>query len=79
VVWLPRHLACTEAVGVWEARDGRIVVKRNQLRSLTAFAGAVLHELCHAMFGASDVTSEFEEALTKALGNAVSRQIKGRQ
>jgi hypothetical protein len=63
----------TEAVGVWEERDGRIVVKRNQLRSLPVFAGTVLHELCHAMSGAS----EFGEALTKALGNVVSRRIKG--
>jgi Histidine kinase-, DNA gyrase B-, and HSP90-like ATPase len=69
----------TEAVGVWEGGDGRIVVKRNQLRSLPAFAGTVLHELCHAMSGASDVTSEFEEALTKALGDVVSRQITGRK
>jgi hypothetical protein len=29
------------------------------------------------MSGASDVTGEFEEALTKALGNVVSRQLKG--
>lgn len=69
----------SEAVGVWEEHDGRIVVKRDQLRSLPVFAGTVLHELCHAMSGASDVTSEFEEALTKALGNVVSRQIKSKQ
>jgi hypothetical protein len=69
----------TEAVGVWEKSEGRIVVKRNQLGSLPKFAGTVLHELCHAMSGASDVTNEFEEALTKVLGNLVSRQLKGRK
>jgi hypothetical protein len=55
------------------------VVKRNQLVSLPVFAGTVLHERCHAASGAGDVTGEFEEALTKTLGNAASRQVKGRK
>lgn len=66
-----------EAVGVWDEDQRRIVVKRNQLRSLSAFAGTILHELCHAMSGATDVTGEFEDALSSALGNVVSRQITG--
>lgn len=55
------------------------LVKRHQLRPRPLFAGTFRHELCHAMSGASDVTSEFEEGLTKGLGNVVSRQINGRK
>jgi len=65
----------TEAVGVWEAGEGRIVVKRSQLQSLPAFAGTVLHELSHALSGASDVSLEFEQQLTEELGGVASRSI----
>lgn len=64
-----------EAVGVWEEGEGRIVVKRNQLRSLAAFAGTVLHELSHALTGASDMSLEFEQGLTNEIGNVLARQL----
>jgi hypothetical protein len=65
----------TEAVGVWESAEGRIVIKRSQLQSLAAFAGTVLHELSHALSGASDVSLEFEQQLTAELGGVASRSI----
>jgi hypothetical protein len=57
-----------EALGVWEAADGWIVVKREQLGNPEAFLGTLLHELAHAMSGAFDMTEEFEDALTDLLG-----------
>jgi hypothetical protein len=57
-----------EAVGVWEPRERRIVVKRDQLGSLETFAATILHEAAHAASGAPDVSFEFESALTEFLG-----------
>ena len=65
-----------EAVGVWEPAESRIIVKRSQLQSLADFAGTVLHELSHALSGASDMSLEFEQQLTKELGGIVARNIK---
>lgn len=65
-----------EATGVWDESVGVIVVKRSQLKSIRDFAGTVLHELAHAVSGASDVSLEFEEALTEELGTLAHHQIK---
>ena len=65
----------TEAVGVWEPGEGRVIVKRTQLQSLATFAGTILHELSHALSGAPDVSIEFEQQLTEELGGVVSRSI----
>jgi hypothetical protein len=64
-----------EAVGVWEPRERRIVIRRDQLTSIESFAGTVLHEVAHATSGAPDISIEFEQALTESLGTvtAVSR------
>jgi hypothetical protein len=64
-----------EAVGVWEAGDGQIIVKRTQLQSVAMFAGTVLHEVSHALSDAPDVSLEFEEKLTQELGAIVARQL----
>ena len=64
-----------EAVGLWEPGEGRVIVKRTQLQSLAIFAGTILHELSHALSGASDVSIEFEQQLTEELGGVVSRSI----
>ncbi len=64
-----------EAAGVWEPAEGRIVVKRDQLRSLEAYAGTLLHEVAHAVSGTSDVSAAFEEVLTSELGGVARRSI----
>jgi hypothetical protein len=65
-----------EAVGVClEPAEGRIIVKRSQLQSLTDFAGTVLHELSHALSGAPDMSLEFEQQLTREPGRIVARNI----
>lgn len=62
----------SEAVGVWEPAEGRIVIRRDQLASLESFAGTLLHEAAHALSGASDLSPRFEEALTNLLGKAAA-------
>jgi len=62
----------TEAAGIWEANDSCIIIKRSQLQSLKDYAGTLLHEIAHAISGATDVSSEFEQCLTSLLGRVVS-------
>lgn len=58
----------TDAVGLWDAETASIVIRRDQLKSLDAFAGVLLHEIAHARSGCDDVTREFENELTELLG-----------
>ena len=64
-----------EAVGVWEGEQQRIVVKRSQLQRKDRYAATLLHEYTHALSGADDETLEFEEGLTRALGDLADRLI----
>jgi hypothetical protein len=64
-----------EAAGVWEPTHRRIVIKRNQLENLQTYAGTLLHETAHACSGASDVSEEFEAALTDLLGRLAKRGV----
>lgn len=57
-----------ETVGLWEPVNKRIIIKRNQLKSLSAFAATLLHECAHAKSGADDVSRSFEQELTKIIG-----------
>lgn len=57
-----------EANGIWEANPGRIIIKRDQLRDVQAYAGTLLHEVAHAISGASDLSEEFQGTLTQLLG-----------
>ena len=65
-----------EAGGVWDSSLGRIIIKRSELTNLEIYAGILLHEVCHAMTGASDVTRDFEKALSDLLGVLASKNIK---
>lgn len=65
-----------EAVGLWDTETGAIVIKRDQLQSLQAFAGTVIHEVAHADSGAPDISAEFEDALTNELGTTVSTLLE---
>lgn len=57
-----------EPVGLWESDRCRIIIRRSELGSISAFAGALLHEMTHASTGLLDVTRDFEGALTTTLG-----------
>lgn len=64
-----------EAVGVWEPREQRIVVKRSQLANLHRYAGTLLHEMAHATSGAPDLSRRFEDELTVSLGSVASNSL----
>lgn len=64
-----------DADGVWDAQAGTIVVARHQLSSTTAFAGTLLHEICHARSGYSDLSVAFESELSDALGEVATRAL----
>jgi len=61
--------------GLWRPEDRSIVIKRDQLRDLSSYAGTLLHELTHAATGTDDRTLEFEEALTQRLGIVAATAI----
>jgi hypothetical protein len=64
-----------EAAGIWEPQEGRIVVKRDQLATIEAYAGTLLHEVAHATSGTPDISAGFEEALTASLGEVATRSL----
>jgi hypothetical protein len=72
----PDLLNGTQTQGLWDAANGRIVIKRSQLAALDSFAGTLLHEITHAHTGYFDVTREFETALTELLGQVASVHIQ---
>ena len=67
-----------EASGIWEPSTGRIIIKREMLRSLLDYAGTLLHEVAHVRSGASDISSGFEDELTSIIGLVVSNHVAGR-
>jgi hypothetical protein len=65
-----------EATGVWEPKEGRIVIKRDRLATLASYAGTLLHEVAHAATSTADVSAPFEEALTAELGVIASGELE---
>jgi hypothetical protein len=65
-----------EASGLWDASEGRIVIKRDQLKNLRDYAGTLVHEIAHVKSGASDVSSDFEHQLTLLIGMMISKSLK---
>lgn len=62
--------------GVWEPSQNMIVIKRTQLRSLSSFAGTLIHEIVHAKSGCGDFSLGFELALTEVLGSVMSKILE---
>lgn len=65
----------SSTVGLWENDKNRIVIKRSQLESLSAYAGTLLHECIHALSGASDVSRQFEIELTSLIGDIAEKYL----
>jgi hypothetical protein len=55
-------------LGLWEAHEGRIVIRRDRLGDLAHYAGTLLHEVGHMVSGTLDGTLEFENELSRLLG-----------
>jgi len=64
-----------EALGIWEPDTRRIIIKRDQLKHVQQYAGTLLHETAHALSGASDISEEFETALTNLLGTLAKNTL----
>lgn len=65
-----------QVAGLWQPSDRTIIIKRDQLTSLSTYAGVLLHELAHAVSGTADRTIEFENVLTRFLGMVAAGAIK---
>jgi hypothetical protein len=63
------------AHGLWEPARRRIVINRRCLRSRELFVATLLHEIAHAITGATDLTAEFEDGLTDLLGTVGTRAV----
>ncbi|WP_434414462.1 sensor histidine kinase [symbiont of Argiope bruennichi] len=71
-------LSSREEIGHWDSVNRRIIVKRNQLKNLSSYAGTLIHEVIHAKTGAFDCTREFESELTYVIGKLTERQLKSK-
>lgn len=65
----------SDALGLWDGSTNSIVIRRDQLSSLSNFAGTLLHEIVHAQTGYDDVTRAFESALTDVIGQTASAAL----
>jgi len=65
--------------GLWDPISGEVVVHRSQLRNVADFAGTLLHELTHARTGYTDVSRDFEGALTVTIGSLASDALRSKR
>lgn len=65
-----------EVVGTWDEATGEVVIRRDQLASMTMYAGTLLHEVTHARTQTDDVTSAFEDALTGTTGSVAQKALE---
>lgn len=65
-----------ETLGLWVPNEKRTIIKRSQLKSLSQYAGTLLHELAHAITGADDFSLTFENGLTDLLGKIVESSLQ---
>jgi len=64
-----------QAAGLWEPWTGRIIIKRDQLRSIETYVGTLLHETAHAVSNASDMSRAFETQLSTLLGRLAAKLL----
>lgn len=65
----------SDALGLWDSTTSSIVIRRDQLSSLSSFSGTLLHEIVHARTGFDDVTRSFENALTDVIGQTAAAAL----
>jgi hypothetical protein len=64
----PSVLEGMHPAGLWDPEIACVIIHRRQLGTLRSFAGTLLHEFAHARTGFTDVTRDFELALTSTIG-----------
>ena len=64
-----------DTLGLWDGNEGWIIIKRSELKSLSSFAGTLLHEALHAKYDLSDVSRDFESYLTYLAGDLAARLL----
>jgi hypothetical protein len=69
----------SETLGCWDEQTNSIVIHRKLLKSLSPFSGTLVHEIIHAKTGDDDVTREFENELTDAIGIMCEAALKGKK
>src|SRR5262249_10877141 len=65
-------------LGIWEAEENRIVIRRDRLNSLSDFAGTLLHEIGHMVSRTHDGTLDFETELSRLLGMTAAAALGDR-
>ncbi|MFI8619224.1 hypothetical protein ACIGHN_27375 [Acidovorax sp. NPDC077693] len=65
----PDLMSSSQTLGCWDPSTSSIVIWRPQLNSFEEFSSVLIHELVHAKTGFSDVTRDFENALTTTIGD----------
>lgn len=65
----PDLMSGSQTLGCWDPSTSSIVIWRPQLNSFEEFSSVLVHELVHAKTGYSDVTRDFENALTTTIGD----------
>jgi hypothetical protein len=65
----PDLLTSGQTLGCWDPTSSSIVIWRPQLKTFEDFSSILIHELVHAKTGYSDVTRDFESALTTTIGD----------
>lgn len=65
----PDLMSSSQTLGCWDPSTSSIVIWRPQLNSFEEFSSVLIHELVHAKTGFSDVTRDFEGALTTTIGD----------
>ncbi|WP_216822414.1 hypothetical protein [Francisella tularensis] len=63
-----KNFDCYNEAGLWCPSTGLIIISRKTLSSLREYSGVLIHELVHAKTGYTDVTRDFETALTSEIG-----------
>ncbi len=65
----PDLMCNSQTLGCWDPSTSSIVIWRPLLNSFEEFSSILIHELVHAKTGYSDVTRDFESALTTTIGD----------
>lgn len=62
-------------LGLWDPKTNSVVIRRDQLTSLTKYCGVLLHEYTHYMTQLKDGTIAFESHLTESIGELAAKLI----